>query len=134
MEPPRIALSRIAESAWRRLPEWIGFGSLLVALAVFAGVWLIQEMIGDAGMFRQLPGQVWIKGHAWLLWRMYNQCGDYGSMVYLTVSWLAFTICYVRIVRHILEKSKFERLLILSTAAAIAAILLSPLSAMTGIF
>ena len=55
-------------------------------------------------------------------------------MVYLAISSLAFTICYVRIVRHILEKSKFERLLFLSTAAAIAAILLSPLSAMTGIF
>jgi hypothetical protein len=134
MEPPRIALSRIAESAWRRLPEWIGLVSLLVALAVFVGAWLVQEMIGDAGIFRRLPGQVWIKGHAWLLWRMYNQLGNHGMMVYLAISSLAFTICYVRIVRHILEKSKFERLLFLSTAAAIAAILLGPLSAMTGIF
>ena len=111
-----------------RWPEWLGFGSLFLALVFFVGLWLIQDMFLDAGIFRWLPAQGWIRSHAWWLLWLSLRWENYGGLIYLFTSWIAFTVCYVRIVRHILDRSRCGFLLWLSAMAAVIALLLLPLA------
>ncbi|MHB1769202.1 MAG: hypothetical protein ACYCUV_15290 [Phycisphaerae bacterium] len=115
-----------------RWPEWLGFGSLLLALVYFVGHWCIQGIFLDTGMFSWLPAQSWIKSHPWWLLRLLYRWEYYGPMIYVSTLWIAFTMCYLDIVRHVLDKSKCGSRLWWSAAAAAIGLLLTLAAALTG--